>query len=230
MRNADYKIFSLGENAVTIELANEISEQLNDRVLSIESYFRANAFPGMIEIVSAYSSLTIFFDVYQVKRSFPGSESAFGVVRELASNAVQNTSDKEYDDFRTIEIPVCFNDEYGLDLRTIAESRGLAPEGVIEIFSGRTYRVYMLGFLPGFAYMGEVDERIATPRKSKPRVRVPKGSVGIAGTQTGIYPFDLPGGWQIIGRSSIDLFTPENDTPSYFRVGDRVKFLKVEKL
>lgn len=230
MRNENYRIFSLGENAVTIELANEISDRLNDRVLSIASYLQTNAFPGMIEVVSAYSSLTIFFDVYQVRRLFPGSKSAFEMVREFAVEAFKNAPDKKGDDFRTVEIPICFNEEYSLDVTTIADARGITPREIIEIFTSNIYRVYMLGFLPGFAYLGEVDERIATPRKTNPRVKVPKGSVGIAGRQTGIYPFDSPGGWQIIGRTNVELFTPENETPSYFRAGDRVKFYQVKQL
>jgi inhibitor of KinA len=223
------KIFSLGENAVTIELANEISENLNDRVLSIASHIKAGPFPGFVEVVPAYSSLTIFFDLYRVKKAFPESPTAFDTVRSFAAEAIQKAPPARNDDFRTIEIPVCFDDTSGPDLKTLAEVHGLTPQQAVEIFTGRTYRVFMLGFLPGFAYMGEVDERVATPRRPTPRASVPKGSVGIAGRQTGIYPFTSPGGWQIIGRTATELFIPDDDTPCYFRAGDRVKFYPVER-
>ena len=117
---------------------------------------------------------------------------------------------------RTVEIPVRFDAESALDLEFVAESNGLSREKVIEIFTGTTYRVFMLGFLPGFSYMGEVDDRIATPRKETPRLSVPRGSVGIAGKQTGIYSLESPGGWQIIGRTDVELFTPEAEISRVF--------------
>ena len=129
-----------------------------------------------------------------------------------------------------IEVPVFFDDECAPDLRAIAEFGGLAPDEVIDIFTSEIYRVYMLGFLPGFAYMGEVDKRIAVARKPTPRLKVPKGSVGIAGRQTGIYPFESPGGWQIIGRTKMELFTPDDETPCFFAPGDHVKFYQVEEV
>jgi KipI family sensor histidine kinase inhibitor len=127
-----------------------------------------------------------------------------------------------------IEIPVCFDERYALDLNFVASSNDLSPDKVIEIFLAVTYRVYMLGFLPGFSYMGEVDRRIATPRKSSPRLKVPKGSVGIAGKQTGIYSLESPGGWQIIGRTDIELFTPQAESPTFLHAGDSVRFYEAK--
>ena len=112
------------------------------------------------------------------------------------------------------------------DLRSISERHRLTPDEVIDIFMSRTYRVYMLGFLPGFAYMGEVDERIATPRLSIPRTKVPKGSIGIAGKQTGIYPLVSPGGWNIIGRTDLQLFEPQAEEPTLLKPGDEVRFVE----
>jgi KipI family sensor histidine kinase inhibitor len=125
-----------------------------------------------------------------------------------------------------MEIPVDFGGE---DLNVVAEFSGLSTSGVVEIFLSRQYRVYMLGFLPGFAYMGEVDERIAVPRRATPRTKVPKGSVGIAGKQTGIYPFESPGGWQIIGRTPVEMFAPDREEPCLLRPGDIVRFKAIDE-
>jgi inhibitor of KinA len=129
---------------------------------------------------------------------------------------------------RTIEIPVKFDREVGPDLEFVTQQSGLDSEEVVRIFTGTTYRVFMLGFLPGFSYLGKVDEQIATPRRDSPRLSVPKGSVGIAGNQTGIYSLESPGGWQIIGRTETELFTPKNKQPCLLAPGDRVRFVSVE--
>jgi KipI family sensor histidine kinase inhibitor len=115
------------------------------------------------------------------------------------------------------------------DLELIAAENNISSDDVIEIFLGREYRVFMLGFLPGFSYMGEVDDRIATPRKQVPRSKVPRGSIGIAGKQTGIYSLESPGGWQILGRTPLELFTPEAESPAFLRAGDNVKFYRIGK-
>jgi inhibitor of KinA len=231
MNHDQTRIFPLGETALTIELANEISEPLNDRVLELYRYFERQPFPGFIEAVPAYSSLTIFFDVVRVRNHFAGCGSAFEAVKNLARKALEKKAAAAVrPGASVIEIPVFFDDECAPDLRAIAEFGGLAHDEVIDIFTSRIYRVYMLGFLPGFAYMGEVDSRIASPRKSTPRLQVPKGSVGIAGRQTGIYPFGSPGGWQIIGRTKMELFTPDDETPCFFAPGDHVKFYRVEEI
>jgi inhibitor of KinA len=130
---------------------------------------------------------------------------------------------------RDLEIPICFDMEFALDLDNIAREKDLAPGEIIEIFLGETYRVFMLGFLPGFSYMGEVNARIATARKKSPRLKVPSGSVGIAGSQTGIYSLESPGGWQIIGRTPLSLFTPFAERPALLEPGDLVKFRAVSK-
>jgi inhibitor of KinA len=231
MKHDRTRIFPLGETALTIELANEISGPLNDRVLELFRYFERRPFPGFIESVPAYSSLTIFFDVVQVRNRFPGYRSAFEAVKNLARKALEKKAAAAVRrEAAVIEVPVFFDDECAPDLQAIAEFSGLGPDEVIDIFTSGIYRVYMLGFLPGFAYMGEVDKRIAAPRKPVPRLKVPKGSVGIAGRQTGIYPFESPGGWQIIGRTNMELFTPDDETPCFFAPGDHVKFYQVEEV
>lgn len=225
----DSRIFPLGDNALTVELGNEISPELNDEILKLADYFGKNSFPGFVELVPAYASLTIFYDAGFVRKNFRTFPTAFGAVRNLAEKALENLKDLGKNAARLIEIPVCFDAEFAPDLEFAATHNRLSAEKVIEIFLARTYRVYMLGFLPGFAYMGEIDERIAAPRKISPRAKVAKGSVGIAGRQTGIYSLASPGGWQIIGKTAVELFTPETASPTFLRAGDAVKFYETEK-
>jgi inhibitor of KinA len=219
-----YKIFPLGENALTIDFGNEISLELNSRVLRLADFLARNNFAGFVEIVPAYSSLTIFYDVFTVRKNFPAFQTAFEAVRALAENALPKLNEIEFSEPRLVKIPVCFDAESALDLDWVAAENNLTRADVVEIFLAKTYRVFMLGFLPGFAYMGETDERIAAPRKLTPRLKVPRGSVGIAGRQTGVYPFESPGGWQIIGKTEIEFFTPDAENPTFLRAGDLVKF------
>ena len=226
--NGNLKIFPLGESALTVEFGSEISVALNNRVLKLANYFAKNSFAGFEEIVPAYSSLTIFYNVFTVRKNFPEFSTAFAAVKNFAENALWNLSDLQPKERRTIEIPICFDEEFALDLEFVGASSNLSPAEVVEIFLAKTYRVFMLGFLPGFSYMGEVDERIVAPRKQTPRLKVPKGSVGIAGRQTGIYSLESPGGWQIIGKTNIELFTPEEVEPTFLRAGDSVRFYRTE--
>lgn len=223
-----YKIFPLGDDALTVEFGNEISAELNNRVLSLSRFFEANTFPGFVETVPAYASITVFYAVSTVRKNFPEFPTAFAAVKNFAENALRDSDDLAETDSRLVEIPVCFREEYALDLESVAAAKNISAAKVVEIFLAKIYRVYMLGFLPGFSYMGEVDERIAAPRKSAPRLRVPKGSVGIAGRQTGIYSLESPGGWQIIGRTNVELFTPNHDTPTLLQAGDSVRFYAAE--
>jgi len=225
-----YKIFSLGDNALTVEFGNRISAELNNRVLKLAQFFDQNSFPGFIEIVPAYASLTCFYNVSIVKKNSPEFSTAFDAVKNFMETALQNHDKLKQIKSRLIEIPVCFDKEFAPDLDFVAERNNLAPEAVIRIFLAKTYRVYMMGFLPGFSYMGEVDRKIAAPRKLTPHLKVPRGSVGIAGQQTGIYSLESPGGWQIIGRTSIELFTPNQKNPTFLQTGDSVKFYDTKTL
>ena len=220
-----YRIFPLGDSALTVEFGNEISVELNDRSLALSEYFESHPFTGFIETVPAYASTTIFYEIRKVKEAYPSFATALDAVRSLVEHALLHPSANESAESRTIEIPVHFDPEFSLDLDHVAATHSLSPREVIDIFTSRTYRVFMLGFLPGFTYMAEVDERIATPRKDAPRTRVPKGSIGIAGKQTGIYSLDSPGGWQIIGRTDVEMFTPDGDRFTLLNGGDRVRFV-----
>ena len=226
----DVKIYSLGENAVTINFGDEISSEINNRVIRLDRFFSKNLFSGFIETVPAYASLTIFYDVLQVRKNFSEFRTAFDAVKSVVENALETFGKFEAKPACLVEIPVCFSEEYALDLEFVAKNKNLTKTEVIEIFTAQTYRVFMLGFLPGFAYMGETDEKIAAPRKENPRTSVPKGSVGIAGKQTGIYPLESPGGWQIIGRTDVEFFTPNDEKPTLLQTGDLVKFYRTDEI
>jgi inhibitor of KinA len=218
-------ISPLGDNALTVDLGNVISDELNRKAIALCQRITENPFPGFIETVPAYASATVFYDLLTVRKAFPDYATAFNAVAKYVHDAANNLSESVEIAARTIEIPVHLDQANALDLVTAAGAKDLSPDEFLDIFLSQTYRVYMLGFLPGFAYMGEVDERIAVPRKLSPRTHVPKGSVGIAGRQTGIYPQESPGGWQIIGRTDLELFDAHRDEPCLFRPGDEVRFV-----
>lgn len=228
MPNESYRIFPLGDSALTVEFGNVISPELNQKAIALADHIENNPFPGLIETVPAYTTTTVFYDLVEVRKAFAELPTAFDAVKDAVSISIRNLEENTVVAPRLVEIPVTFDRDVDFDLGHVAAEHGLAIDEVIEIFTSKLYRVYMLGFLPGFSYMGEVDERIATPRKESPRMRVPKGSIGIAGKQTGIYSLESPGGWQIIGRTEVEMFTPEGENPTYLRPGDKVKFLEVQ--
>jgi inhibitor of KinA len=221
------KILPLGESAVVVEFGNIISQELNRKAICLTEYFSANPFPGFIESVPAYASATVFYDVVKVRKSFEDRESAFDAVAGVLRSALRQMKLNDKHEHAAIEIPTIFDKQSAPDLEFVSKARGFLPNEVIELFTSVIYRVYMVGFLPGFAYMGDVDERLSVPRKQQPRQVVPKGSVGIAGRQTGIYPLESPGGWQLIGRTETELFTPQNETPTLFQPGDLVRFVAI---
>jgi inhibitor of KinA len=226
MPEENYRIFALGDSALTVEFGREISVDLNERALRLAEQLDKDSFPGFIESLPAYASTTVFYDSVEVRKSFPEASTASDIVKQIISARLLDLETTTPQTGRLVEIPVKFGGDRGPDLAFISGVSGLSESDVISLFISTSYRVYMLGFLPGFAYMGEVDERIAVPRKSTPRLSVRKGSVGIAGKQTGIYPLDSPGGWQIIGRTNVEMFTPDSPEICRFRPGDSVKFVR----
>jgi inhibitor of KinA len=223
MSEREVRIFPLGDSALTVEFGNSIDINDNREAIALLRAFEDAPFPGFVEAVSAYSSTSVFYEPSAVKKTC-GVSSAFEVVMRIAEDRLDALRIDESDEARLIEIPTRFGFDAAIDLKDVAAAHGLSTDEVIEIFLSRTYRVFMIGFLPGFAYMGEVDDRIATPRKETPRTSVPKGSIGIAGKQTGIYSLESPGGWQIIGRTDLELFTPNATSPSLLQAGDQVRF------
>lgn len=220
----NYKIFPLSENSVTIDFGNKISVELNEKVIHLAEVIEKNSFTGFIETVPAYSSLTVFFDLMTVRKNYSAFANAFSAVKNQIENAVGKYEKSGKNKSPLIKIPVNYSTEFAPDLEFVANNASLTKEEVIEIHTSKIYRVFMIGFLPAFAYLGEIDERIATPRKQTPRTKIVKGSVGIAGKQTGIYPLESPGGWQIIGKTDLDMFKPESKEISLLKTGDFVQF------
>jgi inhibitor of KinA len=177
--------------------------------------------------VPAYASLAVFFFVSIVKDNYATATTAFEFVKTFAEKLINEINTTAVIAKRKIiTIPVYYN---GDDLAYVAEQHGLSVEEVISIHTERHYRVYMIGFLPGFAYMGKLDERIATARHSSPRTNVKPGSVGIAGFQTGIYPLDSPGGWQLIGQTALKIFDRQKNKPCLLQAGDMIQFISISK-
>lgn len=226
VRRIPHVVFPLGAGALTVEFGDRISAGISAAVLSLDEAVNRRPFPGFIESVPAYASLSVFYDPLAVRRAFPEEATAFAAVVRLVESLLDEGAARETRPPDAVTVPVDFGPDSAPDLGAVARRAGLSETEVIGIFLSREYRVFMIGFLPGFAYMGEVDERIATPRRETPRLSVPAGSVGIAGTQTGIYPLESPGGWQIIGRTRLTLFDPDADEPYLFRPGDRVRFVR----
>ena len=223
-----YRIFPLGDAAVTVDFGNKIDESINSEVIARFKQLQEEPFPGMIETVPAYSSYTVYYDILAVRFSDP-SVNAFETVKKELEKRLACGVDHDDSDQRLVRIPVCYDHAYAPDIHYLAAEKKLTVEEVVAIHTGKKYKVYMLGFLPGFSYMGEVDERIAMPRKPQPHT-VAAGAVGIAGRQTGIYPLTSPGGWQIIGRTPLKLFTPGNEKdPAALRPGDTVRFYSIGK-
>ena len=215
----NYPVLPCGDCAVTLQVGTEISEEVNGNVVALMQALRDAAIPGIRELVPSYSAVCIHYDPAVLPY-----DVLLKTLETIEIKAVTSDSASQ----KTVEIPVCYGGEYGPDLTFVAEHNGLSPEEVVAIHSGGTYLVYMLGFLPGFAYMGGMDGRIATPRLTSPRAKIPAGSVGIAGGQTGIYPLASPGGWQLIGRTPVKMFAMEGETGRFaLSAGDRVKFVPI---
>ncbi len=222
------QLFSLGDTAVTLELGPAISETLNDKVLSVNHWLQTNPFEGMVEIIAAYNSLTVYYDPYVVMKKYKPGTSIFCWVKEKLLTAVeQSPSSLNYTGI-IHRIPVCYHPEFGIDLAQLAFEKQVSIQQIIEWHTSTIYRVYMMGFMPGFPYLGEVIQSLATPRKLKPMI-VEAGSVGIAGNQTGVYPFNSPGGWNIVGRTPRSLFDRHKNPPVWIKAGDKVQFFQIGK-
>jgi inhibitor of KinA len=210
------KIVARGDSALLIQLGDEIDLATNRRVHALDVHLNAKRLGGVIETVPAYASLLVHYD-------------PLALTFAQASDWVEKTMGKAESVVvrkpRLIEIPVRYGGEAGPDLDFVASHHHISTKEVVRIHTRREYIVYMMGFTPGFPYMGKLDKAIATPRLETPRTRVTAGSVGIAGEQTGIYPIDSPGGWRLIGRTSLRLFDLAAEPPFLFSPGDAVRFV-----
>lgn len=191
-------------------------------VLARFDQLQQQPFPGMIEAVPAYSTLTIFYDVFAL-RSLAGQETVYDWMEKRLTQWLLSPVEVERGSSTLKRIPVCYD---GADMEAVIHTTGLNADEIISIHCGRKYRVYMLGFLPGFSYMGELDEKLFTKRKPQPSIVEP-GSVAITGNQTGIYPLRSPGGWSVIGRTPLTLFSPGSSAPAFLQAGDEVEFFSI---
>ncbi|MEO5889995.1 MAG: 5-oxoprolinase subunit PxpB [Ferruginibacter sp.] len=223
----DFEITALSDRSVLVSFGNIIAEAINRKVLYLHKKLLQSAFNGFLESVPAYASLAIFYDVVQIKKHTQSPAFIF-VKSYLQQLLLQINTDSE-PAAEIIKIPVCYDAVFGMDIEHLAESHQLKISEVISLHSSVIYRVYMIGFMPGFAYMGTVNEKLIAPRKHQPRLNIPAGSVGIAGSQTGIYPVASPGGWQIIGRTPLQLFNVNSSTPCLLSAGDQVQFASIDK-
>jgi inhibitor of KinA len=222
-----YQIYTLGDQAAVLDLGNNISEALNSKVLAMQEWLRQHPFTGLKDLVAAYSSLTVLYDPFIINKQHHLRSTAFEFVKARLEEAWPLAEPANNAPARVVSIPVCYDPKFGYDLEAVAAAKGISIEELIHIHSSAVYRVYMLGFLPGFAYMGKLDERLETPRKTVPREQVAAGSVGIAGKQTGIYPLPSPGGWHVIGRTPLKLFDPVHEPPALLKAGDEVRFYHI---
>jgi len=222
-----YKINSAGDHALTIRLGIAITEETHQKVMALFHHLKKDNISAVKDIIPAYTSVTVVYDIMQAKKHTQISSHDY--IRNAIQQSILQCNWDAAISSALIEIPVCYDESFGIDLRTMAEQKKISIEEIINIHTSTVYHVYMLGFLPGFAYMGIVDSRIATARLQNPRLNVPAGSVGIAGNQTGIYSFDSPGGWTIIGRAALSLFDAAKEKPCLFEPGNRIQFVPVSK-
>jgi inhibitor of KinA len=225
----DFRLVAAGDAQVMVQFAERIDPLVNAIVVATAAAIRAAALPGVRDVVPTYRSVGVHFDPLHTD-----CDALFArVEREALAACTEDGSSRRagsrpYGGPSPVRVPVCYGGEYGPDLPHVAAFAGTSEAEAVQLHASRLYRVYMLGFMPGFAYMGAVDDRIAAPRLSTPRTHVPVGSVGIAGLQTGIYPASTPGGWQIIGRTPLRPFDLMRERPFLFEPGDAVEFYAID--
>ncbi len=222
-----YSITPLGDSAVTVNFGNSISTAVHAKVLWLTNQIRERNWVGIRDVVPAYSSVTLHYNVVELLSTF--NASAIASISRLVTDLLSTTPTPVAAESRLVHIPVCYAPRFGHDQKFVSSHVGLSVQQIISLHVSKIYRVFMLGFLPGFAYMGCVDKQIFVPRKSTPALQTPAGSVGIAGEQTGIYPLTSPGGWQIIGRTPLHLFNSALCAPVLLEAGDEVQFYSISE-
>jgi inhibitor of KinA len=215
-----YRIVPAGDAALIVEFEERIDPLVNARAIACAEGIQAANVPGVRDVVPTYRSVAVYFDPLQTDY-----DALIAVLEREAGQPPTAPSVAR----TPLRIPVCYGGDLGPDLAAVAAFAGIEESDVVRLHAGETYRVFMLGFVPGFAYLGIVDRRIAMPRHATPRVRVPAGSVGIAGAQTGIYSADTPGGWQLIGRTPLKPFDADRREPFLMRAGDAVQFFAIDR-
>lgn len=218
-----YTLSPLGDQAVVIEVGKKIDRSSEQKVKAIVSRLDAESPSWIIEYIPAYTTVTIIYAITEFLKEDSPYEAVCERIHALLEGVTQIAAVQQ----KVVEIPVLYGGEYGPDLDFVAKHTGLTVDEVIAIHTSADYTVHMIGFAPGFPFIGGMSEQIATPRRKTPRLKIPARSVGIAGVQTGVYPIETPGGWQLIGRTPLELFLPSEDPPSLLAAGDKIKFYKI---
>jgi KipI family sensor histidine kinase inhibitor len=209
-----------GDKGLVVEFGNEISELVNKKVRNLYLAIQKSQIAGIYEMIPTYRSLLIQYNPIEIEVN--------KLIEKLMG--IENTLDSiDLPKPRIIEIPTIYGGEFGEDLNFVSEHNGISVDEVIKIHSSVDYLIYMLGFTPGFPYLGGMSDKIETPRLKNPRTKIPGGSVGIAGKQTGIYPIESPGGWQLIGRTPLRLYDPRRSTPIILQAGDYLRFVPITR-
>jgi inhibitor of KinA len=217
----------LGDCAVTVTLASSIDESAHRRIRSALRRIEAARPAWIVDLVPAFTSIAIHYDPVQVFLDARGEAfegGTYGRVVSTLEQMLMDVQDAPNAETRIVEIPVAYGGDFGPDLDDVARLHDMTPDEVVTIHAAGEYLVYMIGFMPGFAYLGGLDSRIATPRRRSPRTAVPARMVGIGGSQTGVYPLESPGGWNLIGRTPIAIFDASRAEPTLFKAGDHVRF------
>ena len=209
-----------GDTSLSAEFGNEISEEINAQIRAFTIALEKSGIPGIVELLPTYRACMIHYD--------PGVISYRALTKRLEGLLGQLGS-IEIPPSDVLEIPVLYGGEMGPDMAFVAEHAGLSEQEVVDIHTSTEYLIYMLGFTPGFTYLGGMSDKLETPRLKQPRVKIPAGSVGIAGKQTGVYPIDSPGGWQLIGRTPVKMYDPDRETPILPKAGQYIKFRAIEQ-
>ncbi|MDD6657533.1 MAG: 5-oxoprolinase subunit PxpB [Lachnospiraceae bacterium] len=217
---SEFRMCPVGDQAILCEFGNKIDEKINDEVQALTRQIKSASFPGVVEILPTYRSLLVFYDSSQI---------SYKKLSKKIGSFHRDSTGQEAGSKKIRIVPCLYGGEYGPDLSDMADQLGMSEAEIINIHKSVDYKIYMLGFLPGFVYLGGLDERIHMPRLDVPRTKIPERSVGIGGNQTGVYPMESPGGWRLIGSTPLNFYNPASNPPVLCEAGEYIRFEPVTK-